>query len=81
MNYNNIETTSIGVIRECMIKSCLVLMSDEGINKEKELLNELLSDKEYNIIFPNSNISENIIINCFKNITEEKNKIKRLSLQ
>lgn len=78
-DYSNIDTASVAVIRGCMIKSCLVYMNDKQINELNNMFHDYIEDKEYDLIHPNSKVSESIIINCFKNVKRDKTKIRILS--
>lgn len=79
--YNNINIVASQIIRQCMIKSYLTLMSDTKISDVNYELHELIEDKDYEELYPNHNISENIIINLFKSIKKDKEKIKILSIK
>lgn len=80
-DYTDIQQAGTSVIRQCMIKSCLSLMSDKGVTDVNYSFQEFIEDKEYETVYPNSNVSEKIITNCFKNIKTDKAKIRTLSLK
>lgn len=79
--YNNLNIVSAQIIRECMIKSYLTLMSDQKISDVNYDFHEFIEDKDYEELYPNNNISENIIINLFKGIKKDKEKIRILSIK
>lgn len=78
-DYSDIYKSSQAIKRENMIKAVLNLISDEKISDINYTFHEYIEDKEYTLVHPNSNVSENIIINSFKNIKKNKIKIQVLS--
>ena len=77
-DYNNVEKASLSIIKESMIKSCLLFISDEKINEINEHFYKLIGERKDNEM-PSNNISKEIINNCFKSVKEEKTNIKILS--
>lgn len=79
--YNNLNIAAAQVIRENMIKSYFIFMSDEKISDINHEFHEFIEDNDYEQLFPNNNISKNIIINIFKGIKQYRKKIKILSIK
>lgn len=81
IEYNNITKATTSILRQCMINASLLFISDDTIEEIRNIINEYIKNEEYEIIYPNSTISNNLIDNCFKNVRSNKEKMKILSLK
>lgn len=81
IEYNDIMKSAISIIAQCLMSSALLCMSDEKINDVNYEFHELIEDKEYSSVYPNSKVSESIIIELFKSIKKNKSKVQTISLK
>ena len=77
--YSNLSTNIDSIISSCYLRALLSLMSDEDVrNLEKEF--ELQTEMpEYMYKHLHNQISENIILNCFKSFECDKEKTRILT--
>lgn len=77
--YNNPTNIAISLLRQCFIKSAIILMSDNQRNEYNNQIKETFKSKEYQLYYPNNSISENIILTSFEEYPQNKNKIRLYS--
>lgn len=76
LDYNNKNKAISSILKSFYIRACLLLLENETIDYINDSFNDYIKNHEWN-----NNISKQIIINCFKNINQDKNKVKILSLK
>lgn len=68
------------LISESLIKSALLNINDEFMMSISSNFHDIIESKTFIEEHPYSNISEEIIINCFKRTRQDKRKVKSLTL-
>lgn len=74
IEYNNQKKAITSILRQCLLRSSFLLMSDLAIEEVNFAFHKLIDDKKYFERHKNDRISEQHIINCFKNINKDKTK-------
>ncbi len=64
------------LLRDCLIKSLLLFLSDDTLKNSYLAFYETVNDKKYTEFYKNYTISRNIIERNFKDVKREKKKIK-----
>ena len=80
MDYSDPKKATSSILRQCLMRSAFLLMSDEVISDVNYEFHEFVEDEKYLNRHPNDRISEQIVINCFKAIKRDRNKPSVLSL-
>ena len=79
MDYSDINTSISSMLRQCLMRSAFLLMSDEVISDVNYEFHEFIEKDDYLKRHPNDRISEQLIINCFKSIKRDRTKQMVLS--
>ena len=74
MDYSDSKKAITSILRQCLMRSAFLLMSDEVISDVNYEFHEFVEDKKYLDRHPHDRISEQLIVNCFKAIKKDKNK-------
>ena len=72
--YNNHIEKNKAIINQCYIRSLLTFLTDDDIYKLNDEFHHLIDSPQYLSKKDNNQISEKIIINCFKNINHDRAK-------
>lgn len=80
MDYSDSKKAITSILRQCLMRSAFLLMSDEVISDVNYEFHEFVEDKKYLDRHPHDRISEQLIVNCFKAIKRDRNKPSVLSL-
>jgi len=80
MDYSDSKKAITSILRQCLMRSAFLLMSDEVISDVNYEFHEFVEDKKYLDRHPHDRISEQLIVNCFKAIKKDRNKPSVLSL-
>ena len=59
-----------------MLRSAFLFMSDEAVMEVNEKFHDFIESREYFQKYPNNQISEKKIIQCFKRIKSDRNKLE-----
>lgn len=79
-DYDDVNEIFTSILRECMLRSSFLFMSDEALLDINEEFHDFVENSEYLQEYPNNQISEKKIIQCFQGIKRDRNKLK-LSLE
>lgn len=79
-DYNDNKKNISSIIRECYIRTLLTFITEKKLNQLNTEFNNLIQNSTYKIQFHNNRISENTILNCFKNVKYDKAKKRIISL-
>lgn len=78
-DYNDKEILITSILRQCLLKASLLSLTDNLIDDVNFKFHEIIDCPEYLSKNPQNNISENIIINCFKGIKKDREKQNTIS--
>lgn len=73
-DYNDTKKVTTSILRQCLLRASLLLMSDLAIDEINFAFHELIDDKRYLEKHKNDRISEQIVADCFKGIKKDKTK-------
>lgn len=74
-DYDNGNEMITAILRECMLRSSFLFMSDEALLNLNEEFHDFVESREYLQEYPNNQISEDKIIKCFRSIKRDRNKL------
>ena len=74
-DYDNGNEIITAILRECMLRSSFLFMSDEALLNLNEEFHDFVESREYLQEYPNNQISEDKIIKCFRSIKRDRNKL------
>ena len=80
-DYNNKEKNIESIIRQCYIRAFLTIIHEDIAYDINEYFHKLIESDEYLRTHQNNEISENIIIKCFKSQKYDRKKIRSISIK
>ncbi len=67
------------ILRQCMMRAAFLFMDNESISGVNSIFHEVIESEIYLSKCPNNTITESAVINCFKSIKRDRNKLRILS--
>lgn len=80
MDYSDLTKATTSIIRQCLMRAAFSLMNDETLSEVNYLFHEFIEDKNYLDRHPSDRISQQLIVNCFNSIKQDRKKHNTLSL-
>lgn len=80
-DYMKTNESIFSILNQCYLRSSLLQMDDDYISDSNYAFHEFVEGKEYNKNYPEHNISEQIIISCFKGIKKDREKQFEVSIR
>ena len=75
VDYDDVNDVFTSILRECMLRSSFLFMSDEALLSINEKFHDFIESSEYLQRYPDNQISEDKIILCFRGIKRDRNKL------
>lgn len=78
LDYNDNSKFIVSILRQCFIRASFVLMNNDSIEDLNDYFHELIDSEKFTNKYPNSNISQNLIIECFRKVRKDRVKVRVL---
>lgn len=78
IDYNENKNFILSILAQCFIRASFTLMSEDLIDKLNYGFHEYIQRSDYLDTYPNSDISQKLIIECFRKIRKDRKHIKIL---
>lgn len=78
-DYTDKEKNISSILRQCLLRSYLLLLTNDVLDEVNFKFHELIDDKEYLKRHPKDKLSEQFIMECFKGIKKDRTKQNILS--
>ena len=81
LDYSDIIKTTTSILRQCLIRSSFLLITDEIVSDMNYKFHKFVESKKYLEKYQTNYISKQLVINCFKGVKRDRNKQRVLSLE
>jgi len=78
LDYDDNKKFVSSVLRQCFIRASFLLMDNNEIDELNNYFHDLIDSNDFIHKYPNSNISQSLIIECFRKIKKDRTKVRVL---
>ena len=78
LDYNDNSKFIVSILRQCFIRASFLLMNNDSIEDLNDYFHELIDSEKFTNKYLNSNISQNLIIECFRKVRKDRVKVRVL---